>query len=229
MERKGKLKIFIMVLTMVASAIKCESYHESLRSIHEKLDQLQHEVRSLREESVEKPMVLKWCYTPNYTYIAKKEVRPSKGNLVYTISKMGPAFYIKFDFLVTSFSGPQWRNIMKFTATDKNCCNAGDRIPAIFSRSDGIISYTTIHKSGNIDIEQTANTNRWYSTEIMQYYDNYQWNYEIRVDGHILYLKKYSDASPTYKNVKVYIGDKYHEPGLVKIKDFQYGNLSLEK
>ena len=101
------------------------------------------------------------------------EAIPRKGNLVHTIGEMSPAFYIKFDFLVKSFSGPTWRSIIAFKANDRNCCNAGDRIlPGIWTRNDGKIRYDMhFHRDARMfDIYQDANTNVWYSAEIMQYY-----------------------------------------------------------
>jgi len=214
-----------------------------------KLDRLQNEVGSLREDfnkteecamseanpldirkPNKKPMFKKWSYSPEYINIAKTGVIPSKGNLVQTIGEIGPAFHIKFDFLVTSFEGPVWRNIILFTATDNNCCNPGDRMPAIYSRSDGRIRFDLLfHKDANVfDVYHTAKINIWYSTEIVQYYDRNEWKYEIRVDGDLIYQNTFPSDAPTYKNVKVYMGDKFHDPGLVKIKNFKYGNLSLE-
>jgi len=214
-----------------------------------KLDRLQNEVGSLREDfnktekcamtkvntldirkPKSKPIFQKLSYSPEYINIAQTGVIPTKGNLVQTIGEMGPAFHIKFDFLVTSFEGPTWRNIILFTNTDNNCCNLGDRIPAVFSRNDGRIRFDMhFHKDATLfDVYHTAKINIWYSTEIMQYYDRNEWKYEIRVDGNLIYQNTIPSDAPTYKNVKVYIGGKFHDPGLVKIKNFKYGNLSLE-
>merc|ERR1719481_742239 len=115
-----------------------------------------------------KPIFQKWCYSPEYINIAQTEVIPTKGNLVQTIGEMGPAFHIKFDVLVTSFEGPTWRSILLFTNTDNNCCNLGDRIPALFSRNDGRIRFDMyFHKDAKLfDVYHTAKTNIWYSTEI---------------------------------------------------------------
>ena len=63
-------------------------------------------------------------------------------------------------------------SIVAFKANDRNCCNAGDRIPGIWTRNDGKIRYDMhFHRDARMfDIYQDANTNVWYSAEIMQYY-----------------------------------------------------------
>ena len=85
---------------------------------------------------------------------------------------MGPAFYIKLDILVNSFAGPQYRNLMRFTATNNNCCNGGDRIPAIWTRKDGLLYFTMkIDGNGNKIATHKAKINNWYSVELWQYLD----------------------------------------------------------
>ena len=49
-----------------------------------------------------------------------------------------------------------------------------------------------------------------------------QWTFQLDVDGTSLFKKNYNSDKPIYRNVDVYIGDKFHEPALVKIKNFEY-------
>ena len=61
----------------------------------------------------------------------------TKDNLVATLPSWGEYFEVSMQIWVESFSGQSdgWSELIRFTATEKDCCSAGDRIPAIFVNS----------------------------------------------------------------------------------------------
>lgn len=162
---------------------------------------------------------------PTYPHIKLREISPSKSHLVHTIEKMGSKFSIKFEVMVTSFdNGEDWGSILRFTTTDNNKNNIGDRIFAMFTRKTGSFRYNMEpNRVLEPTIDQDASTNRWYKVEVMQYSSgNNEWTFQLDVDGTSLFKKNYNSDKPIYRNVDVYIGDKFHEPALVKIKNFEY-------
>ena len=77
---------------------------------------------------------------------------------------------------VHSFDPPNmyvgaWAELLRFTSTgDHDCCDIGDRAPAIFTHRDGYLHITTqIGKYGNRVRDITIQKNRWYSLELSQY------------------------------------------------------------
>ena len=76
---------------------------------------------------------------------------------------------------IESYSGGNsdgWSELLRFTATDKDCCSAGDRIPAIFAHRDGYIHVTS--QVGNANAYKNFNipTQTWTKVEIKQYIEN---------------------------------------------------------
>ena len=73
----------------------------------------------------------------------------TKDNLVATLPSWGEYFKISVKIWVESF-GHGWSELLRFTATENDCCFAGDRIPAIFVNSDGNIYLTSqVGTNGN--------------------------------------------------------------------------------
>ena len=64
-----------------------------------------------------------------------------------------------------------WAELLRFTSTgDHDCCDIGDRAPAIFTHRDGYLHIATqIGKYGNRVRDITIQKNRWYSLELSQY------------------------------------------------------------
>ena len=68
-----------------------------------------------------------------YSYL---EIKVEKNNLIGSIPSWGPSFKISFELKVLSFANCNpmgMANYLTFTATDSDCCNIGDRIPAFFT------------------------------------------------------------------------------------------------
>ena len=72
------------------------------------------------------------------------------------------------DIIVHS-AGSGWQSILRFTSTDGNCCNIGDRVHAIFYKSDGFISIiSSVSGDGNYNVRHNVDLNKWYRIEITQ-------------------------------------------------------------
>ena len=63
-----------------------------------------------------------------------------------------------------------WAELLRFTTTDGNCCEIGDKIPAIFTKREGVINIgTQIGDSASAGTNVALNTSTWYKIEMMQY------------------------------------------------------------
>ena len=63
-----------------------------------------------------------------------------------------------------------WAELLRFTTTDGNCCEIGDKLPAIFTKREGVINIgTQIGDNGSKQTDVALNTSTWYRLELMQY------------------------------------------------------------
>ena len=77
-----------------------------------------------------------------------------------------------FDVIVNS-AGKGWSSIIRFTSTDNNCCNHGDRVPAVFYNSDGFLYITSsVNDIGNYGFYYDIDLKKWYHIEIVQANEN---------------------------------------------------------
>ena len=99
----------------------------------------------------------------------------TKDNLVATLPSWGKYFEISLKIWIESFSGNNngWSELLRFTATENDCCFAGDRIPAIFVNSDGNIYLTSqVGTNGNFYKNAHIKLETWIKVEIKQYPKN---------------------------------------------------------
>ena len=106
------------------------------------------------------------------------EVRVQKNNLLLIVPSWGPSFKISFELKVLSFSScspTKMANYLSFTATDNNCCDIGDRIPAFFTNSGGFLQLATqINENGNlVERSPRLEENIWYKVEVEQFFDDH--------------------------------------------------------
>ena len=139
---------------------------------------------------------------------------------------------ITITFLYNNSMGKDyWRNIFHFTNTDNNCCNKGDRVPAIWVTPDN----TNIF---HITVSTENDGNSWFNTtnnipfgsavfiavvvkrRAIQYYIN---NTLIMTNNYDYDIVNRND------NTKLYIGDKWHNQndGSILIKDFTLYDSAL--
>ena len=95
-------------------------------------------------------MIFNYQESLTYSYL---EIKVEKNNLIGSIPSWGPSFKISFELKVLSFANcyPMgMANYLTFTATDSDCCNIGDRIPAFFTNNGGFLQLATqINNNGN--------------------------------------------------------------------------------
>ena len=85
-----------------------------------------------------------------------------------TIDTFGPQYSVALDIIVNS-AGEGWSSIIRFTATDSNCCNNGDRVPAISYHSDGYLNIaSSVNNNGNYWLNYKIDLKKWYHIEIVQ-------------------------------------------------------------
>lgn len=131
---------------------------------------------------------------------------------------------ITIAFLYNNLMGQDyWRNIFHFTNSDNNCCNVGDRIPAIWVMPNKTNNF-------HITVSTEKNGNDWFNTtndipfksavfigivvqsKTIKYYVNNILINTINYDSNIINRND---------NTKLYIGDKWHgQDGNILIKDF---------
>ena len=104
------------------------------------------------------------------------EWTPTQNNLLDTLPFWGPHFEISFDLWVESFESSSdggWSEFLRFTATDTNCCDEGDRLPAFQANLDGFIYIITqIGESTNAYERFEFTPKTWRSLRVKQYLNN---------------------------------------------------------
>merc|ERR1712098_351953 len=172
----------------------------------------------------------------NFQYSGFNEIPIKKNNLIAEIPKWGPAWKISFELNIASFSnyGEEWGNVFQFT-TGNECCDIGDRIPALFTRNNNSLYYTTnIDDNGDYYTYSNGdiNTNTWYSFEIEQNFVSDQWINTLKVMeyGTLIWNLELPNNNPlTFYNVQVYVGFNYYNPSEATIRDFQYSYNQMTK
>ena len=97
----------------------------------------------------------------------------TKNNQIATIANFGPEYRVKVKVIVHS-ARSEWSNILRFTSTDSNCCNIGDRVPAIFLRPGGgaIAITNAVGANGNYHFDHNIEIGKLYDIEIVQEKEN---------------------------------------------------------
>ena len=100
----------------------------------------------------------------------------TKDNLVATLPSWGDQFDVSLELWIESFTSANkngYTELLRFSATDKDCCSAGDRMPAIFATKDGYISVRSqIGTNWDAYTNFNITTQTWTKVEIKQYQEN---------------------------------------------------------
>ena len=63
--------------------------------------------------------------------------------MIKNYQNWGDVYSITFDITVIKLSSSTWMEVFRFTATNENCCNNGDRIPALFINPAGTFHFSS--------------------------------------------------------------------------------------
>ena len=115
----------------------------------------------------------------------------AKNDQIATIANWGPEYRVAVDINVQSSSSDVWGSIIRFTATGGDCCNLGDRVPAIFYNSErGIIRISSqVDENGDFYPDYDINLGTWYHIEIVQENNGGKVRLDNRIELTLLLLK----------------------------------------
>ena len=101
------------------------------------------------------------CQGPYETVVGSTAIDVEKGNLLTTLTSIGPSFEISLDVKINSWKSG-YANIIHLSEGGE-CCNVGQRIPAVFTYNNGKTLYVSsaIGDDGNYGI-----SGNWYIPEI---------------------------------------------------------------
>ena len=100
-----------------------------------------------------------------------------QSNLLATLPTWGPTFCLTFDLYINSFDGSSlnhgYAELLRLTSTDADCCEFGDRIPAIFTHKNGHLHIATqIGTKGNAVRDVSLVKSKWHQLELVQYVES---------------------------------------------------------
>ena len=131
---------------------------------------------------------------------------------------------ISISFLINVLKGANfWRNIFHFTSTDRNCCNRGDRLPAMWIRPDNKHNYNIRFStdSGNNDGIDLPQLDLPKSTELFVGLVFNKNTFSLYINNKLQLQKKFNNIHKRDNNTILYIGDKWHpQDGNIYIKKF---------
>ena len=95
----------------------------------------------------------------------------------------GPEYKIEIEIRIRDFGG-SWPNIFRFSAIDGGCCQIGQRIPALFIKSEGTLYLSTnIGTNGDKvfhSILGNFEADKWFKLTISQRKDKVCKNFNIQ-------------------------------------------------
>jgi hypothetical protein len=175
------------------------------------------------------PAITKWTFPDSSTNWFKL---PGKGKeKSYTYKDLGFSNtaesydIISMSFLINIASGAdKWRCIFHFNNTGRDCCNANDRVPAMFVHPDKSsrfhIRYST-NANGNDGIDPNVTIPMGVPTLITLVFNKN--NFSFYVNENLVKSIGYTDILPRNADTKIYFGDHWDGYGNDKnvlIKNF---------
>ena len=99
-----------------------------------------------------------------------------KDNMIGTIGSWGPYFRISFEMMIKSFGADKMTNILSFkgNGATSNCCQVGDRAPAIFleNKERYLVFSNPVNGNGRYSYKYRGlQLNKWYKITIEQIKD----------------------------------------------------------
>ena len=137
---------------------------------------------------------------------------------------------ISFSLIIENKNG-SWRNIFRVTNTNNNCCNNGDRIPAlwIFPNQTRFHLRFSSSAGGNDGIDSNIQLplNKEVQVKLI-WKENYC---TIMIDGKIDVQRFFNSSVPAFiptPNTYLFIADKFHDASGIQIKNFKITDDILE-
>ena len=132
-----------------------------------------------------------------------------KDKAVGEFQNWGKLYTVEFEIIVVKNSGSGWTNVFHFT-TDGNCCNNGQRIPALWIHSTGHFHITSaVNGNGNYWKNFDFVLGKMHHITIKQYEVSGKYWYEIIIDGESKF--KIENTQPqSFSSVKLYTSDPWH-------------------
>merc|ERR1711957_678352 len=132
-------------------------------------------------------------------------------------------FSMTFKIKPTARSINNYSNIIHFTANNQNYSSIGSRVPAVWFYSKSTRMHVRMGRPGKAndgcDPKEQLPLNKW-STFNLKLMGK---TLTVSVDGKVLCVNNnYAKSDPSYKNVKVYAADPWHNNAHARIKDFSY-------
>ena len=159
----------------------------------------------------------------------------SRNNLIGIIPKLSRSYSVKFDFKPSQFQ-PGWTNIIHLTSTNENCCNYGDRIPAVWFHSssssataNGLHVCSAVNSEGNFCFNSPDNAKvprgQWTTVEITQVEEGDSYRYTVKVRG-VNIGSIINEEAREFTNVKVFNADNLYNAAEGSIRNLViYPNL----
>ena len=136
----------------------------------------------------------------------------AKNKEVQVFQNWGDVYKIEFCIKVAKWPAVEWTNVFHISETGNNCCNIGDRIPALFVNKNGFF-YVCSAVDGNGDYCKKFHfeIGKQNQMTIQQLKENGEYWYEIIIDGASKF--KIENKQPKkFSNVKLYASDPWYNP-----------------
>ena len=143
----------------------------------------------------------------------KGQVALQKGKqLASKFDGWGKKYLVEFDIVVNRMPS-KWMNVFHMTSTDNDCCNHGDRIPAVFVNNLKLFHIpASVGGNGNFHHDYNFELNTLYHIEIKQDFHEFSkfGIYCIKINGEIHFCQL-NESPRTFDDVKIYTSDQWYE------------------
>jgi len=155
------------------------------------------------------------------TYKVNSEITMKYGQVLATLPYIGKQFSISFELFINKFSSQPWQNVLHLTKGE-NAHEYGNRVPLVAVTPDKQLHVTSAisggwNGGGNMKgLEQ----GRWIKVDITQTEMKSCGGtsvFEVFVDGWRKMMLE-NNKTETFKNIKVYASDPWHDPLNGKIR-----------
>jgi hypothetical protein len=184
------------------------------------------------QPAFELPNIQRWGASqtiPNWYRLVQNGPRTNMRDMGF--STINPTD-LSIAFLFCNFRGwNQWRNVFRFTETSNNCCNAGDRMPAMWIHPDNTNNF-------HIRFTTTSNANDGMDSGIllpmgqpmfiaMTFAGN---TFRLYINSIMVFERTFATIRNRTSNTVFQISDNFHtQDGNVYIKNFNIYNATLSQ